>query len=57
MKLVGKLSNWTSPKDIILKLVGHLTVKGGTGRIIEYFGEGVETISATGLGIVIKLNI
>jgi aconitate hydratase len=46
--LTGKLSGWTSPKDIILKLAGILTVKGGTGYIIEYFGEGASTISCTG---------
>ena len=45
VKLTGKLSDWSSPKDIILKLAGILTVKGGTGKIIEYFGEGTETIS------------
>jgi aconitate hydratase len=56
VELVGKLSNWTSPKDIILKLVGLLTVRGGTGKIIEYFGEGVETISATGLGTICNMG-
>lgn len=48
VKLKGKLSGWTAPKDIILKLCGVLTVKGGTGAIIEYFGEGAESISCTG---------
>jgi len=48
VKLTGKLTNWNSPKDIICKLAGILTVKGGTGAIIEYFGSGVDTISATG---------
>jgi len=42
------LNGWTSPKDVILKLAGILTVKGGTGAIIEYFGPGVESISCTG---------
>jgi aconitase A len=46
--LTGQLSGWTSPKDVILKLAGILTVKGGTGAIIEYFGPGVESISCTG---------
>ena len=48
VKLVGELKDWASPKDIILKLAGILTVKGGTGKIIEYFGEGTKTISCTG---------
>lgn len=48
VKLTGKLSGWSSPKDVILKLAGILTVKGGTGAIIEYYGEGVESLSATG---------
>ena len=48
VKLIGKLGGWTSPKDVILKLAGTLTVKGGTNRIIEYFGPGCATISATG---------
>ena len=47
VKLTGKLSGWTSAKDVILKLAGILTVKGGTGCIIEYFGEGVSSISLT----------
>ena len=46
--LEGKLSGWASPKDIILKLAGQLSVRGGTGYIIEYFGEGVNTLSCTG---------
>ncbi|RBQ95855.1 hypothetical protein VDGD_02332 [Verticillium dahliae] len=49
VKLTGELSGWTSPKDIILKLAGILTVKGGTGAIVEYFGPGTNTISATGM--------
>lgn len=52
VKLTGKMSGWTSPKDVILKLSGILTVKGGTGAIIEYFGEGTETISCTGKGTI-----
>ena len=48
VKLIGKLSGWTSPKDIILKVAGILTVKGGTGAIVEYFGPGVDSISCTG---------
>lgn len=48
VKLTGKLSGWCSAKDVILKLAGILTVKGGTNSIIEYFGEGVSTLSATG---------
>jgi aconitate hydratase len=48
VKLTGKLSGWTSPKDIILYLLGKLTVKGGTGKIVEYFGPGAEAISCTG---------
>lgn len=48
VKLTGKLSGWTSPKDVILKVAGILTVKGGTGAIVEYFGPGVDSISCTG---------
>ena len=48
MKLTGALSGWTSPKDIILKVAGILTVKGGTGAIVEYHGPGVDSISCTG---------
>jgi homoaconitase/3-isopropylmalate dehydratase large subunit len=48
VKLTGKLAKWNSPKDIICKVAGILTVKGGTGAIVEYFGPGVDTISATG---------
>ena len=48
VKLSGELSGWASPKDVILKLAGILTVKGGTGSIIEYFGDGVSTLSCTG---------
>ena len=49
MKLTGKLAKWNSPKDIICKVAGILTVKGGTGAIVEYFGSGVDTISCTGI--------
>lgn len=49
VKLTGALSGWTAPKDVILKLAGILTVKGGTGYIVEYFGPGVESISCTGM--------
>ena len=48
VKLTGELSGWTSPKDVILKLAGILTVKGGTMSIIENFGPGVDSISCTG---------
>jgi len=48
VKLTGKLSGWTSPKDIILKVADILTVKGGTGAIVEYHGPGVDSISCTG---------
>ena len=51
VKLTGELSGWTSPKDIILKVAGILTVKGGTGAIVEYFGPGVDSISCTGMGL------
>lgn len=50
VRLTGKMSNWTAPKDVICKLAGILTVKGGTGSIIEYFGPGVDAISCTGGG-------
>lgn len=49
VELVGELNGWTSPKDIILHLAGKLTVRGGTGFIVEYFGPGVKTLSATGM--------
>ena len=48
VKLIGKLSSWASPKDVILYLAGKLTTKGGTNAIIEYFGPGAESIPATG---------
>lgn len=49
VKLTGAMKGWTSPKDVILKVAGILTVKGGTGAIIEYFGPGVDNISCTGI--------
>ena len=52
VKLTGEMSGWTSPKDVILKLAGILTVKGGTGAIVEYFGDGAATFSATGKGTI-----
>ena len=57
VKLTGKLSGWTSPKDVILKVAGILTVKGGTGAIVEYFGPGVESISCTGQFLDIKVLV
>jgi hypothetical protein len=48
VKLTGKLSAWASPKDVICKVAGILTVKGGTGAIVEYFGPGLDNISCTG---------
>ncbi|MBS3992447.1 MAG: aconitate hydratase [Bacteroidetes bacterium] len=56
VKLTGKLSGWTSPKDVILKVAGILTVKGGTGAIIEYFGEGAEALSCTGKGTICNMG-
>lgn len=56
VKLDGKLSGWASPKDVILKLAGILTVKGGTNAIIEYFGEGTSTLSATGKGTICNMG-
>lgn len=56
VKLTGKLSGWASPKDIILKVAGLLTVKGGTGYIVEYFGEGADSISATGKGTICNMG-
>ncbi|MBT3750324.1 MAG: aconitate hydratase, partial [Bacteroidetes bacterium] len=56
VKLSGKLSGWVSAKDIILKLAGMLTVKGGTGHIVEYFGDGAESISATGKGTICNMG-
>lgn len=56
VKLTGKLSGWTSPKDIILKVAGILTVKGGTGAIVEYFGPGVDSISCTGMATICNMG-
>jgi len=56
VKLIGKMNGWTSPKDVILKLAGILTVKGGTGSIIEYFGEGASTISCTGKATICNMG-
>ena len=56
VKLTGKLSGWTSPKDVILKVAGILTVKGGTGAIIEYFGPGVDSISCTGMATICNMG-
>jgi len=56
VKLTGKLSGWASPKDIILKLAGILTVKGGTNAVIEYFGEGTASLSATGKGTICNMG-
>lgn len=52
VKLTGKLNGWVSPKDVILKVAGILTVKGGTGAIVEYFGEGAKNLSCTGKGTI-----
>lgn len=56
VKLTGKLSGWSAPKDVILKVAGILTVKGGTNAIIEYFGEGTESLSATGKGTICNMG-
>lgn len=56
VKLTGKLSGWTAPKDVILKVAGILTVKGGTGAIVEYFGEGAEAMSCTGKGTICNMG-
>jgi len=56
IKLTGELKGWTSPKDIILKVAGILTVKGGTGAIIEYTGPGVDSISCTGMGTICNMG-
>ena len=56
VKLTGKMSGWTSAKDIILKVAGILTVKGGTGAIVEYFGEGAESISCTGKATICNMG-
>ncbi|MFZ9970763.1 MAG: aconitate hydratase, partial [Bacteroidia bacterium] len=56
VKLTGKLSGWAAPKDIILKVAGILTVKGGTGCIVEYFGEGASALSCTGKGTICNMG-
>ncbi len=56
VKLTGELKGWASPKDVILKLMSILTVKGGTGAIVEYFGPGARTISATGKGTICNMG-
>lgn len=56
VKLTGKLNGWTSPKDVILKVAGILTVKGGTGAIVEYFGEGADSMSATGKATICNMG-
>jgi aconitate hydratase len=56
VKLTGRLNGWTSAKDVILKVAGILTVKGGTGAIVEYFGEGADSISATGKGTICNMG-
>jgi len=56
VNLTGSLSGWTSPKDVILKVAGILTVKGGTGAIVEYTGPGVDSISCTGMGTICNMG-
>jgi aconitate hydratase len=56
IKLIGSLSGWTAPKDVILRVADILTVKGGTGAIVEYFGEGAKTISATGRATICNMG-
>ncbi len=56
IELTGKLSGWASAKDVILKIAGILTVKGGTGYIVEYFGEGAESLSCTGKGTICNMG-
>ncbi len=56
VKLTGKLSGWTASKDVILKVAGILTVKGGTGAILEYFGEGAKSLSCTGKGTICNMG-
>jgi aconitate hydratase len=56
IKLTGKMSGWTSAKDIILWVAGQLTVKGGTGAIVEYFGDGADSFSATGKGTICNMG-
>src|SRR5687767_11497231 len=56
VKLTGKLSGWTAPKDVILKVAGILTVKGGTGAVVEYFGEGAQSMSCTGKATICNMG-
>lgn len=56
VKLTGRLNGWTAPKDVILKVAGILTVKGGTGCIVEYFGDGAEALSCTGKGTICNMG-
>jgi aconitate hydratase len=56
VKLTGKLRGWTAPKDVILKVAGILTAKGGTGAIVEYFGDGAISMSATGKGTICNMG-
>jgi aconitate hydratase len=56
VKLTGSLSGWTSPKDIILKVADILTVKGGTGAVVEYFGEGLDSVSCTGMATIANMG-
>ncbi|KAK5987183.1 Aconitase 2 [Cladobotryum mycophilum] len=56
VQLIGKLNDWVAPKDVILKLAGELTVRGGTGSIVEYFGPGVDTLSATGMATICNMG-
>ena len=56
IKLTGKLNGWAAPKDVILKVAGILTVKGGTGAVVEYFGEGATSMSCTGKGTICNMG-
>ncbi len=56
VKLTGRLSGWAAPKDVILKVAGILTVKGGTGAVVEYFGEGAQSMSCTGKGTICNMG-
>lgn len=56
VKLTGKIGGWTTPKDVILKVAGILTVKGGTGAIVEYFGPGLESLSCTGMATICNMG-
>jgi aconitate hydratase len=56
VRLTGRLSGWASPKDVILKVAGILTVKGGTGAIVEYFGDGAASLSCTGKGTICNMG-